>query len=848
MGGFPNLLSFFLLLFFTSLVFFSKVSISQDTLTATQSLATNQTLLSQKQVFELGFFTWGASKWFLGIRYKNIEGQTVVWVANRDNPLGNSNGILKIGDRGNLVLLDQTGNSIWSTNQTTSSPSNPVLQLLDSGNLVLKEANQNDPSKYLWQSFDYPTDTLLPGMKLGWDFDTGMERHITSWRVAGADPSTGDYSFKVNYHGLPQIFLLNKQKIVYRSGPWNGERFSGVPEMQPGTDSIKFSFFSDEHQVYYTFSIGNQSLFSRLSVTNTELQRMTWIESTRVWTKFWYAPKDQCDYYKQCGPFGVCDANASPVCVCMRGFRPRNLQAWNLRDGSDGCVRNTQLDCEGDKFLEMKNVKLPDTTSVFANRSMNIVECGDLCLRNCNCTAYANIEITNGGTGCVMWSDELIDIRQYPHGGQTLYVRLAASDVGSANGSHKTKDVVKVAGITVAAAIILLGLALFFLYKKKKLRRLIKVKTEYRGSLERSQDMLITEGVISSNRENSSESSKMEDLELPLFDFNTIRMATNNFSDSNKLGQGGFGTVYRGRLVEGQEIAVKRLSKSSVQGIEEFKNEVMLIVRLQHRNLVRLFGCCIEMEEKMLIYEYLENRSLDSILFDKAKRSLLDWQTRFNIICGTARGLLYLHQDSRFKIIHRDLKASNVLLDREMNPKISDFGMARIFTTDQTEANTLRIVGTYGYMSPEYAMDGIFSVKSDVFSFGVLVLEIISGTKNRGFYYSNKELNLLGHAWMLWMDGNALELVDSSIGDSYVESEVLRCIQVGLLCVQERAEDRPTMSSVVLMLSSETATMPQPKSPGFALGRNPVETDSSTSKIDESCTVNQVTVTMLNAR
>ncbi|XP_027348622.1 receptor-like serine/threonine-protein kinase SD1-8 isoform X2 [Abrus precatorius] len=855
MRGSTTLLSFFLFFFTILLTLFSALPISADTLTSSQFLRTNQTLVSLNSIFELGFFSYTNSTWYLGIWYKTIHDdtdKTVVWVANRDTPLENSTGFLKIGDKGNLVLFDQSQKPVWSSNQTTATTINPILQLLDSGNLVLREANNNDPTKFLWQSFDYPTDTLLPGMKLGWNFDTGMERHITSWRATSRDPSSGDFSFKLDYRGLPEIFLWNKDERIYRSGPWNGERFSGVPEMHPVTDSIKFSFFVDQHEVYYTFSIGNQSLFSRLSVSSVgELQRLTWIQSSEVWNKFWYAPKDQCDNYKECGPFGICDTNASPVCQCVKGFRPMNQQAWNLRDGSDGCVRNTELGCESDRFLHLKDVKLPETTSVFVNRSMSLMECGDLCHGNCSCTAYANIEVTNGGTGCVIWVGELLDMRQYPAGGQDLYVRLAASDVddiGSEGGSHKAIDTAKAVGIIVgAAAFMLLAVGLFILWKKRKLHCILKGKTEHRGFPERSQDLLMSDVVFSSNREQSSERN-LEDLELPFFDFNTITTATNNFSEENKLGQGGFGSVYKGCLMEGQEIAVKRLSKNSGQGIEEFKNEVKLIVKLQHRNLVRLLGCSIQMDEKMLVYEYMENRSLDATLFDKAKRSSLDWQRRFNIICGIARGLLYLHQDSRFRIIHRDLKASNILLDKEMNPKISDFGMARIFGTDQTEANTVRVVGTYGYMSPEYAMDGIFSVKSDVFSFGVLVLEIISGKKNRGFYYANKELNLLGHTWKLWKEGNALELIDSSIDNSYSPSDVHRCIQVGLLCVQERAEDRPTMSSVVLMLSSDTASMPQPKNPGFCLGRNPMETDTSSSKQDESCTVNQVTVTMVDAR
>ncbi|CAI9760461.1 unnamed protein product [Fraxinus pennsylvanica] len=339
----------------------------------------------------------------------------------------------------------------------------------------------------------------------------------------------------------------------------------------------------------------------------------------------------------------------------------------------------------------------------------------------------------------------------------------------------------------------------------------------------------------------------VKDIELPMFDLTTVTNATENFSLTNMLGEGGFGIVYKGTLTSGQEIAVKRLSKNSGQGLQEFRCEVNLIAKLQHRNLVRLLGCCLEGDERMLIYEYMPNKSLDHFIFDQHRKTLITWRKHFEIVMGISRGLLYLHQDSTLRIIHRDLKSSNILLDNNLNPKISDFGLARIFGGDQTESKTKRVVGTHGYMSPEYVVDGKFSVKSDVFSFGVLLLEIVSGRKNWKFHHSDHHHNLVGHAWKLWNEGRALEVANDIAELLLVESEVLRCIQVALLCVQKLPQDRPTMASVVVMLSNESVTLPQPKEPGFFVERSCDETD--TLPFEETClTQNGVTISVLEAR
>ncbi|GMN73525.1 hypothetical protein TIFTF001_056110 [Ficus carica] len=265
-----------------------------------------------------------------------------------------------------------------------------------------------------------------------------------------------------------------------------------------------------------------------------------------------------------------------------------------------------------------------------------------------------------------------------------------------------------------------------------------------------------------------------------------------------------------------------------MQGEEQFMNEILLVTKLQHRNLVSLLGFCSEASERLLIYEFLGNGSLDHFIFDPVKRIELTWELRYKIICGIAWGILFLHEDSKHRVVHRDLKASNVLLDENMNPKISDFGMARLFGVDQSEANTHRPMGTYGYMAPEYASHGRFSAKSDVFSFGVLILELVSGKRNSWWDSSGDLVHLLSYTWKIWREGNASRLVDSTLGgEGSRSSEIMRCIHIGLLCVQENAEQRPTMNSVVLMLTSHSTTLPLPSRPAFFMYNSAVATPNS---------------------
>ncbi|CAL5411067.1 unnamed protein product [Camellia sinensis] len=749
-----------------------------DTLTQSQPISVGQTLISSGQIFELGFFIpSNSSKQYIGIWPKNIpiHDRKAVWVANRENPLtvtaiDSASSSLTIGKDGNLRLLDGMNNTVWLTNVSVHS-NNSIAVLSDRGDLTLKDSVSG---LILWESFNYPSDTFSPGMMLGMNTKTGEKRFMSSW-LTEDDPSPGEYVCGFSLDTPPQVVIWNGFKPYWRSGPWDGSKFIGVLDIDHGYAN-KLNLANDNQQgsVYITWYIYNTSYVQFIFVTpDGTLKEMHWDEPVKNPYVAWMAPLNRCDIYGVCGPFGVCD------------------KKWWKGNWAGGCVRKTELLCEkntsslassgkaqNDGFWKLSNMKLPDHYEYLYTEDSS--GCQQWCLSNCSCVAYAYVT----GIHCMVWSGGLMDIQQFPLAARNdLFLRLSYLELGKDKKSKKF-----IISFTTISGVVLLGA---FMYGMHRWRANQRVK-----------------------RENMRKDFKMVDSvdtsELPIIDFDKILVATDNFSTTNKLGEGGFGPVYKGRLEDGHQVAVKRLSRHSRQGVEEFKNEIVLISKIQHRNLVRLLGCCIEGEEKLLKYA--------------TKRVKLDWAKRFHIIQGIARGLLYLHRNSCLRVIHRDLKASNILLDNDMNPKISDFGLAQTFRVTQELANTHRVMGTFGYMSPEYAMGGLFSKKSDVYSFGVLLLEM---------------------AWELYNEGQASDIVDEVVVDSCSLSEVLRCVRIGLLCVQDHVVDRPTMSIVVLMLSNEM-DLPRPKQPTFTI--QSLSDADLWSQCNKRCSINEASLSIIEGR
>ncbi|ESQ29290.1 hypothetical protein EUTSA_v10023279mg [Eutrema salsugineum] len=791
----------------------------------TSPLSIGQTLSSPAGFFELGFFSPNNTRnQYVGIWFKKIKPRVVVWVANRDTPVTNSVANLTININGSLILLDEKQDVIWSTGEAYTS-NKCHAELLDTGNLVVID---DVSGKTLWQSFENLGNTLLPQSSLMYDTPSGKKRVLTTWK-SDSDPAPGEFSLEITPQ-VPLQGLIRKGSMPYwRTGPWAKTRFTGFPQFDESYVS-PFSVIQDVATGTGSFSYSMLRNFNLSYITMTPEGQMKiyWDDGIR-WMHHLTLPESSCDIYGACGPFGLCVRATTPKCKCLKGFVPKSNEEWRKGNWTRGCVRRTQLPCQAnssiktqsshtDIFYRVTNVKTPDLHH-FAS-FLDAEQCYQGCLGNCSCTAFAYIS----GIGCLVWNGELVDTVRFLSNGETLSIRLASSELA---GSSRIKIIV---GTTASLSIFAILVFAAFMF--------------WRCRAKQNEPTPVGIDTIQDAWKNDFEPQDISGIKF--FEMHTIRTATNNFSSANKLGQGGFGPVYKGILLDGKEIAVKRLSSSSDQGTGEFMNEITLISKLQHRNLVRLLGYCIEGEEKLLIYEFMVNKSLDIFLFDSTLALELDWPKRFDIIQGITRGLLYLHRDSRLRVIHRDLKVSNILLDEKMIPKISDFGLARMFQGTQYQDNTRRVVGTLGYMSPEYAWAGLFSEKSDIYSLGVLILEIISGKKISRFTFGDGSKGLLAYAWESWCETGGFNFLDRDLTDSCNAFEVARCVQIGLLCVQHEAADRPNTLQVLSMITT-TTDLPTPKQPIFAMQTldNVLMSDT---KSNDLISVNELTQSVIQGR
>ncbi|KAK9229112.1 hypothetical protein WN944_022069 [Citrus x changshan-huyou] len=653
-------------------------------------------MVSANQRFRLGFFNPpSTTTHYLAISYVkphelgDDETDKLVWIANRNTPIFDTSGSLTIDSNdGNLKILHNGGDPI-AVSSIPGAGNNTIAILQDSGNLVLQEANHDGSTRrVLWQSFDYPTDTFLPGMKLGINLEADKKWFLQSW-ITEESPAQGSFTLGVDPNFTNHLSIWWRGEFHSNIGLWRNGIFDSSGDST--ISDFIFSYTSNKQEKYFTYSVkGNVTLFPRLRImadgilaTHNGKERLI---------------------------------EGYPVC--------RNASSdFKTITALSGDISN-----DGFTFKESDN--------------MTINDCQLACQKNCSCIAFASPN-ENNKTGCQIWSegtnftDAVFANPVFTY--RLIYIRetTAAGDSGKKGSFEKGKKrwsskTLKAVIATPLAAILFLCMCYLTwrkVYKAKEKWNQERILRELGDNLSLA---------TTQQKRKTQEKGHSMSHDLKIFDFQTIVAATNNFSLINKIGEGGFGPVYKGKLPDGREVAMKRLSRNSGQGMVEFKNEAKLIAKLQHNNLVRLLGCSLLGEEKILVYD--------------------------------------------------------------------------------------------GYMSPEYAMSGIVSMKIDVFSFGVLVLEIVSGKKNNSCYHSERPLNLIGYVSIT---------IQSNLFGWPEQSDLQR----------DQPTDRPTMSDVVSMLTNETMILPAPKQPAFFVDVNPDEEVLDVLNNDSKhCSVNSATISVLEAR
>ncbi|VAH99660.1 unnamed protein product [Triticum turgidum subsp. durum] len=801
----------YILLLWPLVLYTPSPSAADDTLKAGQALAAGDKLVSSNGKFALGFFRPSmisksgtniiTPNWYLGIWFNRKPVCTPVWVANRENPITGPNlklTQLKISQDGNLVV-SLSNAIIWSSthlvnNINRSTPTSALL--LNSGNLVVVLV-ESPSNATLWQSFDYPTNIVLPGAKFGRDKATGLNREAIS-KKSLIDPGLGSYTIKLGANGMV-LTRRNPAVVYWHFFNWPSPK-SVVKVIQlinmtlginPRTQGlINPIYVNNNEEEYYAFTLLNESASTYFSIDiSGQVMINVWSEAGQSWQSIYANPLDPCTPYATCGPFTLCSGNSHPYCDCMEGFSHKSPQDWDLDDRTGGCIRNTPLQCTSkkntinstDKFHPIARVTLPYEPQSMGNATTQS-ECAEACLGSCSCTAYSY-----NSSGCSIWHGELLNVNLNDGIGinaqDVLYLRLAAKDLPTLRNNKRKLNI----GVVVAASIIGFGLLILIMLLMIWRKRLKWCGASLHGTQGSG-------GIIA-------------------FRYTDLAHATKKFSE--QLGAGGFGSVFKGVLSDLTTIAVKRLDGAR-QGEKEFRAEVSSLGVIQHINLVKLIGFCCDGDKKLLVYEHMLNGSLDAHIFESSALAL-NWTTRYQIAIGVARGLSYLHHSCHKCIIHCDIKPHNILLDASFVPKIADFGMAAVVGRDFSRVLTA-FRGTVGYLAPEWLAGVPVTPKVDVYSFGMVLLEIISGRRNSADVHSGTGSS--GHveyfpvrAIRKLHEGDVQTLMDPQLHGDFNLEEAERVCRVACWCIQDNEDNRLTMIEVVQILEGlqEVGLPPMPR-------------------------------------
>ncbi|KAM4126113.1 hypothetical protein ACB094_01G364300 [Castanea mollissima] len=732
----------------------AHLAAASDTIYPGQSLAWNQTRTSKSGIFEMGFFRPGKSHHYnLGIWYKMRAEFSVVWEKDLTY-LGSEPGpmALELSNDGLLVTKKGVNYSrvLYLYDFLSDFPVG-VGVLLDNGNFILRSKLDNI---VLWQIFEEPTDTWLPGAKLLLGFYT----HTGETNTNVLRSSNGWFSAKldVDEYGTRGYLVLYCSVHSYTFN-YNTTYGAVLSWEELANQYINVSYVSNENESYLIYSVVSPYKFARIVLNNIgELTLYVWDEDLHQWNLVWKAPQQRWEIWGFCGEYGICNQQNVPLCTCPIGFRPRNSSKWDLHDYNEGCVRRIPLKCSDDKFLTIPNMRFPESLYYLADKTVE--ECKLNCLSSCYCVAYSYI------SECLIYRGTLINLR-LPfdnESGEDLHIRISASELAGSK-TKKSKKAAWVIGVPVVL-ILLTGIVLAIIWRG-----------HYIGVLEEVEFSLI------------------------LFKYRDLRRATKNFSQN--LGEGGFGSVFKGVLPNSTTIAVKKI-KSLEQGEKQFRAEVSTLGAIQHVNLLRLRGFCVEASKRFLVYDYMPKGSLESHLFQNASK-ILDWKTRYQIAIGIAKGLAYLHDNCRDCVMHFDIKPENILLDAEHNPKVADFGLAKVIGRDFSRVLTT-IRGTRGYLAPEWISGEAVTPKVDVYSYGKLLFEIVSGRRNMDMLDGEDE-EMCNYfparvAIAINKGEDLLTLLDHKLEGNAIMEELTRACKVACWCIQDDPRDRPTMGQVVQIL------------------------------------------------